>query len=157
MFCELRASGATLKVISDSLDISYSTCKKLNKLIKPTKEEQTEDIRAAYHIARLRRADRIRTELDKICGELDSRDYSDTPTKDLLILKLRYEQALSVYDESEAKAYSVASGTLDELKQAYKELLTATAEKRISSTDSKTQIAILNSMLQINQSEAKEW
>lgn len=157
MFCELRASGATLKAISDSLDISYSTCKKLNKLIKPTKEEQTEDIKAAYHIARLRRADRIRTELDRICKELDSRDYSDTPTKDLLILKLRYEQALSVYDESEAKAYSVASGTLDELKQAYKELFTATAEKRISSTDCKTQIAILNSMLQINQSEAKEW
>lgn len=148
-FIRLRAEGKSYRAIEQKIGVSRTTCgeweKELSADVARLKQERLEEVYAQYGMAREARIRRIGDTLRRIDEALADVDLSALPPEKLLDFKLKYSAALR--DEYTATASTEATGAATETLEAIQGLYRRTASGETSSEQAKTELSILDHMV----------
>lgn len=147
-FIRLRAEGRSYRAISEALGISKATCSSwehsLEEEISEAKREGLEELYSSYSMtkeARIKSLGEIIQRIDEARGYTD-RPLETLPEDKLLELRLKYTRELqSEYTEPTAPA---SDSTLDGLLEEYDRIYKESRSGKLSSSDVKAQLSILD-------------
>ena len=157
-FITARAEGKSYSAISKELGISKGTytswAKELKAEISELRQERLEDLYNTYHMTREARIQKIGDTLREIDKTIEEKDLSEVPAGKLLSLKLKYEQALQAeYIEAQTDD---TDDTLESLLEQYNRIYEDARAGKLSASDVKTQLNILEAKKRTLEAMASE-
>lgn len=148
-FIRLRAEGKSYRQIEAEAGISKSTCseweQELRADIARLRHENLEALYEAYGMTREARIRRIGETLHRIDEALADVDLSALPPERLLDFKLKYSAALK--EEYSAAAPMEATGAATDTLETIQELYRRTASGDTTVEQAKTELSILDHMV----------
>ncbi len=144
-FITARAEGKSYSTIAKELGISKGTCtswaKELKDEINELQQERLEDLYDAYQMTREARIQKLGGTINAIDKTIEEKGLEEVPVDKLLSLKLKYEQELQK-EYTEAQLDST-DDTLESLLEQYNRIYEDARAGRLSASDVKTQLNIL--------------
>lgn len=144
-FITARAEGKSYSTIAKELGISKGTCtswaKELKGEIDGLRQERLECLYDTYQMTREARIQKIGDTIKGIDKTIEEKGLEEVPVDKLLSLKLKYEQELQK-EYSEAQLDST-DDTLESLLEQYNRIYEDARAGRLSASDVKTQLNVL--------------
>ena len=148
-FIRLRAEGKSYRAIEQEIGVGRTTCgewdKSLSAEIARLRQENLEEMYSAYGMAREARIRRIGDTLHRIDEALSAIDFKAIAPEKLLDFKLKYSAALR--DEYTASSAMDATGAPTDTLEAIQELYRRTASGDTTVEQAKTELNILDHMV----------
>lgn len=148
-FIRLRAEGKSYRAIEQEIGVSRTTCgeweRELREDIDGLRRESLEELYSQYGMAREARIRRIGETLRRIDDALADIDLSSLPPEKLLDFKLKYSAALR--DEYSAAAPMETTGAAKDTLETIQDLYRRTASGDTTVEQAKTELSILDHMV----------
>lgn len=148
-FIRLRAEGKSYRAIEKELSVSRSTLseweKELSAEIDQLRQDNLTALYETYGAAREARIKRIGETLSRIDAALDKVNFEEISPEKLLDFKLKYQNALR--EEYSSSAFTEATGAAQDTLEAFKDVRRRAALGEITTDQAKTEINILDHMV----------
>ena len=157
-FITARVEGKSYSTIAKELGISKGTCtswaKELKEEISELRQERLEDLYDTYQMTREARIQKIGNIIKTIDKTIEEKGLDEVPADKLLSLKLKYEQELQ--GEYTEDPLDSTDDTLESLLEQYNRIYEDARAGRLSASDVKTQLNILEAKKHILEIMATE-
>ncbi|EFZ2114311.1 hypothetical protein BOY45_004284 [Shigella flexneri] len=121
-FIELRAKGHTFADIADQLNVSKPTLiewsKELKTEIENSKALEMESLQEKYFASWKQRLEFTGDQFARLKKELESRDFSDMSTKELLEVSLKFQGQLQTLEKKQK--ITVESDPIEDMNTMFK-------------------------------------
>lgn len=125
-FIELRAKGHTFADIADQLNVSKPTLiewsKELKTEIENSKALEMESLQEKYFASWKQRLEFTGDQFARLKEELESRDFSDMSTKELLEVSLKFQGQLQTLEKKQK--ITVESDPIEDMNTMFKSMST---------------------------------